>query len=97
MAPEVAAEAIRAYQEERNRINRDRRLAGDQDRRALEKTEKAIKEIVAAIENGGYSRALGDRLGELEKDRDVPNERLAHAPQDLPACTRTVACSEASS
>jgi len=84
MAPEAAAEAMRAYQEERNRINRDRRLSGDQDRRALEKAEKAIKEIVAAIENGAYSRALGDRLNALEKERDVLRERLEQVPQDLP-------------
>ena len=84
MAPEVAAEAMRAYQEERNRINRDRRLSGDQDRRALEKAEKAIKEIVAAIENGAFSRALGDRLNALEKERAVLRERLEQVPQDLP-------------
>ncbi len=84
MSPEVAAEAMRAYQEERNRINRDRRLSGDQERRALEKAEKAIKEIVAAIENGAYSRSLGDRLAALEKERDTLTERLTQAPQDLP-------------
>ncbi|HVB79572.1 MAG TPA: recombinase family protein [Candidatus Binataceae bacterium] len=84
MAPEVAAEAMRAYQEERNRINRVRRLSGDQDRRALEKAEKAIKEIVAAIENGAFSRALGDRLATLEKERDDLTGRLARAPEDLP-------------
>jgi len=84
MAPEVAAEAMRAYQEERNRINRDRRLTGDQERRALERAEKAIKEIVTAIENGAYSRTLGDRLNALEKERDVLGEHLVHEPEDLP-------------
>ncbi|HEX4077502.1 MAG TPA: recombinase family protein [Rhizomicrobium sp.] len=84
MAPEVAAEAMRAYQEERNRINRDRRLSGDQDQRALQKTEKSIKEIVAAIEEGRYSHALGDRLVELETERDALHERLAQSQQDVP-------------
>ena len=84
MAPDVAAEAMRAYQEERNRLNRERRLSGDQDRRALEKAEKAIKEIVAAIEDGRYSRTLGDRLATLEKEQDALGERLGQAPQDLP-------------
>ncbi len=84
MAPEVAAEAMRAYQEERNSINRDRRLSGGQDRRTLERAEKAIKEIVTAIENGAYSRALGDRLNALEKERDTLSERLGQAPQDVP-------------
>ena len=78
MAPDVAAEAMRAYQEERNRMNRERRLSGDQDRRALEKAEKAIKEIVAAIEDGRYSRTLGDRLAALEKEQDALGERLGH-------------------
>jgi site-specific DNA recombinase len=84
MAPQVAAEAMRTYQEERNRINRDRRLSGDQDRRALEKAEKSIKEIVSAIEEGGFSRALGSRLGDLEKERDELQERLAESPLDVP-------------
>jgi hypothetical protein len=84
MAPEVAAEAMRAYQEETNRLNRDRRLSGDRDRQALEKTEKAIKEIVSAIEDGGYRRVLSDRLGELERQRDEIEHRLADRPQDAP-------------
>jgi site-specific DNA recombinase len=84
MAPEIAAEAMHAYQEERNRLNRERRLSGGQDRRALEKAEKSIKGIVAAIEDGGYSRALSNRLAELEKDRDALEDRLRPAPEDLP-------------
>jgi site-specific DNA recombinase len=84
MAPQVAAEAMRAYQEETNRLNREHRQSGGQDRRALEKAEKAIKEIVAAIEDGGYRRALSDRLGDLERERDALKERLTRAPQELP-------------
>ncbi len=32
MAPEIAAEAMRAYAEETNRLNRERRSSGDADR-----------------------------------------------------------------
>jgi len=84
MAPDVAAEAMRTYQEETNRLNRDRHLSGGHDRRALEKAEKAIKEIVTAIEDGGYRRALSDRLSELERERDLLKERLTRVPQELP-------------
>jgi Skp family chaperone for outer membrane proteins len=80
MAPAVGAAAMRAYQEETNRLNRDRRLSGGHDRRALQKAEKAIKEIVAAIEDGGYRRALSDRLGELERELDALKERLTRTP-----------------
>lgn len=58
MAPEVAAEAMRAYAEETNRLKRERRSSSDADRRALADTDKQMKEIVTVIENGGYTRAL---------------------------------------
>ncbi|MGH7048993.1 MAG: recombinase family protein, partial [Stellaceae bacterium] len=84
MAPEIAAEAMRAYQEETNRLNRERRAAAGDHRRALDKITRAIKDIVSAIENGGYRRALSDRLGELESQRDTITDQLAHAPQEAP-------------
>jgi len=84
MAPEIAAEAMRAYQEETNRLNRERRLSGGRDQRDLATVERAIEEIVAAIEDGGYRRALSDRLGELERQRDEIKTRLAETPHDLP-------------
>jgi hypothetical protein len=34
LAPEIAAEAMRAYTAEMNRLNRERRLSVDTDRRA---------------------------------------------------------------
>jgi len=84
MAPEIAAEAMRAYQEETNRLNRERRLSGEHDRRAQEKVERSVREIVTAIEDGGYRRALSDRLGELERQREEIRTRLAETPRDLP-------------
>ena len=84
MAPEVAAEAMRAYAEETNRLNRERRAGSDADRKALADVEKKLKEIVTAIEDGGYSRPLMTRLHELEAKQDELTERLSRAPADIP-------------
>jgi len=84
MAPEIAAEAMRTYAEETNRLNRERRAGSEADRKALADVEKKLKEIVTAIEDGGYSRPLMVRLRELEAKRNELAERLAHAPVDIP-------------
>ena len=84
MAPEIAAEAMRSYAEETNRLNRERRSAGEADRRALAEVEKKIAEIVAAIEDGGYTRALTDHLRKLEAEQDALTERLSSVPTDIP-------------
>ena len=84
MAPEAAAEAIRAYAEETNRLNRERRASGASDRRELAEIEKKIATMIAAIEDGGYVRGMSDRVRELEARQDELAERLSAAPADLP-------------
>ena len=84
MAPEVAAEAMRAYAEETNRLNRERRSTGESDRKTLADIERQLKAIVSAIEDGGYTRMLSDRLRELEAQQDEITERIARAPVDIP-------------
>ena len=84
MAPEAAAEAIRAHAEETNRLNRERRASGAGDRKELAEIEKKIATMIAAIEDGGYVRGMSDRLRELETRQDELAERLAAAPADLP-------------
>ncbi len=84
MAPEIAAEAMRVYAEETNRLSRERRAGSETDRKALADVEKKLKEIVTAIEDGGYSRPLMMRLRELEAKQDELTERLSRAPVDLP-------------
>jgi DNA invertase Pin-like site-specific DNA recombinase len=84
MAPEIAAEAMRAYAEETNRLNRERRSSVDAERRELEKITRSIKEIVALLEDGGGSRAMVVRLRELETREDELTARLSEAPVDLP-------------
>ena len=84
MAPEVAAEAMRAYADETNRLNRERRANAEADRKALADIERKLKDIVAAIEDGGYTRMLSDRLRVLEAQQDEIAERLARAPINIP-------------
>jgi len=84
MAPETAAEAMRAYAEETNRLNRERRASGATDRKELADVGKKIATMVAVIEDGGYTRGMMDRMRELEARQDELNERLAAIPADLP-------------
>lgn len=84
MTPEMAAEAMRAYTQETNRLNRERRNTADATRRELAETAKAIAEIVRVIEQGGWHRALSDRLTELEARQDSLSARMSDAPRDVP-------------
>ena len=84
MAPEAAAEAMQAYAEETNRLNRERRASGATDRKELADIEKKIATMLDVIEDGGYARGMMDRMRELEARQDEINERLAAAPVDIP-------------
>lgn len=84
LTPAMAEAAMRAYAEETNRLNRERRAAAETTRRESVETAKAIAEIVRVIEQGGWHRALSDRLTELEAKQDTLTARLSDAPQDVP-------------
>jgi DNA invertase Pin-like site-specific DNA recombinase len=84
MAPEIAAEAMRAYAEETNRLNHQRRASGEADRRELDKIARSIKEMLALIEGGSGSRAMVARMRELEAREDELKARLDAAGMDLP-------------
>jgi len=84
MTPDMAAEAMRAYAKETNRLNRERRNTAEASRRELAETAKAIAEIVRVIEQGGWHRALSDRLTQLEAKQDSLTARLSDVPQDIP-------------
>jgi site-specific DNA recombinase len=84
MTPEIAAEAMRAYTQETNRLNRERRSSAESTRRQLAEAAKAIAEIVRVIEQGGWHRALSDRLTELEAKQDSLTARLSNVPQEVP-------------
>ena len=84
MEPEAAAEAMKAYAEETNRLNRERRASGATDRKELADIEKKIATMLDVIEDGGYARGMMDRMRELEARQDEIAERLSAAPVDLP-------------
>ena len=84
MEPEAAAQAMKAYVEKTNRINRERRASGASDRKELAEVEKKIAAMIAVIEDGGYVRGMVDWLRELEARQEALNERLSAAPADLP-------------
>lgn len=85
MTPDMAQEAMRAYAEETNRLNRERRATAETTRKELADIAKAIAEIVRVIEQGGWHRALSDRLTELETRQDSLMARLSQEPKDVPA------------
>ena len=84
LAPEVIAEAMRAFIEETNRQNHERRASEADDRQRLDKARRGIAGIVSAIEDGGYSRPLMDRLKVLEAEVEAIEQALAAKPRDVP-------------
>ena len=69
VSAEAVAEAVRAYHQEMNRQNHERRAQTDTDRRTLPKIELAITGIMAAIEDGMYQPAMKTRMAELEREK----------------------------
>jgi len=84
VSPEAVASAVRAYAEETNRRNHERRAEAEIDRRALTKVERGIKGIMAAIEDGMYQPAMKARMDELERQKVEIEARLGEASADVP-------------
>ncbi len=84
MAPEAAAEAMRAWAEETNRLNRERRASGEADRHELAAVKKKMSSMIDVIEDGGYVRGMVDRLRKLEARQDELEAQLAAAPAAVP-------------
>jgi site-specific DNA recombinase len=80
MAPELVREFTQAFQEEVNRTAAEDERQFKADRQQLETIERKIAGIVAAVEEGNYSRALGDRLAELERQQESLQARQGEAP-----------------
>ncbi|MFD2249269.1 DNA invertase Pin-like site-specific DNA recombinase/polyhydroxyalkanoate synthesis regulator phasin [Pseudochelatococcus lubricantis] len=80
----VVEETVRAFAGEMNRLNRERRAQGEQDRKALEKIERAITGIIAAIEDGMYQPSMKARMDELERQKAEIVARQMKAPADTP-------------
>ncbi|WP_374900913.1 recombinase family protein [Brucella endophytica] len=84
VSSEAVAEAVKAYAEEMNRLNRDRRAQVQTDQKALAKIEKAIAGIIAAIEDGMYQPSMKARMDELERQKAEIAARMGEAPADVP-------------
>ena len=84
MAPEAAEEAMRAWAEETNRLNRERRASGASDRKELAAIGKKIAALISTIEDGGYVRGMSDRLRVLEARQDELTALPAAVPDIHP-------------
>ncbi|WDR01637.1 recombinase family protein [Devosia algicola] len=72
MTPEVAAEAMRAYAEETNRLNRERRSNGNAWQAELAKVEKDIRGIIEAIKAGMFHESMKGEMTALEARKAEP-------------------------
>ncbi len=84
MAPEIAAEAVRAYADETNRRSKERRAANAADKAALDAVLKSIRHYLTMIAEGHGSRMVGEELRRLEAEEDAIRARMEAAPIETP-------------
>ena len=84
MAPEIVEEAMRAYAEETNRLNRERRSSGDAWKAELVRIEKQIRSIIEAIKAGMFHESMKAEMDTLEARKTELNTLLADSPEDTP-------------
>jgi len=84
VSADAVAEAVRAYAEALNQQNRERRAQAELDCKALEKIERGIAGIMAAIEDGMYQPAMKARMDELGRQKVEILARMNEAPPDVP-------------
>ena len=84
MAAEIVEEAMRAYAEETNRLNRERRSSGDAWKAELVKIEKQIRGIIEAIKAGMFHESMKAEMDTLEARKVELTELLADEPADTP-------------
>jgi len=83
-APEIAAEAMRAYAEETNRLNRERRPNADVWQVKQVKVEKQIRSIIEAIKKGMFHPSMKAEMDTLEASKTELASLLADVPDDVP-------------
>lgn len=84
VSSDSVAEAVRAFAEEVNRLNHERRGHVIADRKLLDKIDLSIRGIIAAIEDGMYQPSMKVRMDDLERQKAEIMEPLAQAPADIP-------------
>ncbi|CEF42434.1 recombinase [Acetobacter senegalensis] len=84
MAPEIAAEAMRAYAEETNRLNRERRSNADVWQVEQVKAEKQFRGIIEAIKEGMFHPSMKAEMDTLEARKIELASLLSDVPDDVP-------------
>ncbi len=84
MTPQVAAAAMRAYAEETNRLNRERRSNGHAWKAELVKIEKQNRGIIEAIREGMVHPSMKGEMDALEVRKAELIDLLADIPEDVP-------------
>ncbi|WP_421407399.1 DNA resolvase [Agrobacterium tumefaciens] len=82
MAPEIVQEAMRAYAEETNRLNRECRSSSDAWKAELVKIEKQIRGIIEAIKAGMFHESMKAEMDTLEARKTELSTLLADTPED---------------
>lgn len=88
---EAVEAAVRAYAEELNHVNHQRRTQDYADRAHLEKIDRSIKSIITAIEDGLYQPCMKDRMAELEAQKADIKAGQAQALPDIPDVNPNIA------
>ena len=84
VSAEAVEAAVRAYSEELNHANHQRRAQDQLDRSQLEKIDRSIKSIITAIEDGLYQPSMKDRMAELEFQKAEIRARQSQIVPDVP-------------
>ncbi|MCP1222329.1 recombinase family protein [Acetobacter orientalis] len=84
MAPEIAAEAMRTYAEETNRLNRERRSNADVWQVEQVKVEKQIRGIIEAIKEGMFHPSMKAEMDTLEARKAELASLLSDVSDDVP-------------
>ena len=80
LAPELVREFAQTFHEEMNRAAVERDQLFNTNQQHLAAVERKIAAIVLAVEDGGYSRVLGDRLSALEREKASVSALVAAGP-----------------
>src|SRR3546814_16910296 len=91
VSADAVALAVRAYVEQTNRQNQERRVQTEVDRQALEKIERAIQGIMRAIEDGLSQPYMKTRMEEVRRAKAEITARVAAAPHHGPDGPPTIA------
>lgn len=94
LTPDLVDEFVRTFEEELAAFQKDKLGIQAKLQRELTDTERRLKGVLAAIENGAWNDSVRQRLSELEARKTEVTERLAAALQPPPVLRLTAAAAE---